>query len=87
MGTSLNKTSMFNSFLLAIVLAVMSWIGVKVANVGERVASIEASLAVRITNADQVHSAIDVRLKDVETRLRGIDVEIMKLHEELRRKP
>ena len=38
----MNKNSLFNSFLLAVCLAVMAWVAYKTAESGERVAAIQA---------------------------------------------
>ena len=40
----MNKASIFNSFLLAICLAVMGWVAHKAAESGERIAAIQAAL-------------------------------------------
>lgn len=40
----MNKHSLFNSFLLAVCLAAMGWVGHKTAESGERIAGIQAGL-------------------------------------------
>src|ERR1043165_2999919 len=40
----MNKTSLFNSFLLAVCLAVTSWVAQKTAASGERIAGMQATL-------------------------------------------
>ena len=44
MVNPMNKHSMFNSFLLAVCLAVMGWVAHKAADSGERIAAMQAAL-------------------------------------------
>ena len=42
--SAMNKHSLFNSFLLAVCLAVMGWVAHKAAESGERIAAMQAAL-------------------------------------------
>ena len=60
----MNKHSMFNSFLLAVCLAVMGWVAHKAADSGERIAAMPAALdAVKESAGKAERSSTEVILR------------------------
>jgi hypothetical protein len=107
----MSKHSLFNSFLLAVCLAVMGWVAHKAADSGERIAGMQASVdAMKEASgkAERANSeslsrverkiddmvprrefdsrmlAIETEQRKADIRLREIDLEILKLKQNLR---
>lgn len=106
----MNKTSLFQSFLLAVVLAVMAWVAHKTATNGEQLARVAVSIDAVKEASQKADSALadvmarlehkvddmvprreyDAKILSIETdqrkseiRLREIDLEILKLKQQL----
>ena len=109
--SEMNKHSLFNSFLLAVCLAVMGWVAHKAADSGERIAAMQVALDAVKENAAKAEKSstealtrverkiddtvprreFDSRMLAIETEqrkadihLREIDLEILKLKQNLR---
>ena len=65
----MNKHSLFNSFLLAVCLAVMGWVAHKSADSGERIAAMQASLDAVKDNAAKAEHARAEALARVERKM------------------
>jgi hypothetical protein len=69
MDTNMNKHSMFNSFLLAVCLAVMGWVAHKAADSGERLAAIQPALDAVKESASKAERASTESLARVERKM------------------
>ncbi len=65
----MNKHSLFNSFLLAVCLAVMGWVAHKAADSGERIAAMQASLDAAKESSAKAERASSESLARVERKL------------------
>jgi hypothetical protein len=65
----MSKHSMFNSFLLAICLAVMGWVAHKAADSGERIAAMQASLDAVKESAGKAERASTESLARMERKM------------------
>jgi hypothetical protein len=64
MDSVMSKHSMFNSFLLAVCLAVMGWVAHEAADSGERIAAMQASLdAVKESSAKAERSSAEALVR------------------------
>jgi len=87
----MNKASLFNSFLLAVCLAVTSWVAHKTAASGEHIAALQATLealkeaAVKAEKSNEEgHLRLERRFDEVVTR-REFDTKILQIETEQRR--
>jgi len=93
----MSKHSLFNSFLLAVCLAVMGWVAHKAADSGERIAAMQASLdAVKESTAKAERSSMEslsrlerkmddlVPRREFDSRMLGIETEQRKADIRLR---
>ena len=70
----MNKHNLFNSFLLAISLAVLAWVARKAADSGERIAAMQSAL-----DAVKENSArIEHKLETFDTRVLLVEMELVK---------
>ena len=69
MDTNMNKHSMFNSFLLAVCLAVMGWVAHKAAESGERIAAMQSSLDAVKESATKAERASTESLARMERKM------------------
>jgi hypothetical protein len=69
MDTNMSKHSMFNSFLLAVCLAVMGWVAHKAADSGERIAAMQVALDAVKESASKAERASSESLARVERKL------------------
>jgi hypothetical protein len=69
MDSNMNKHSLFNSFLLAVCLAVMGWVAHKAADSGERIAAMQASLDAVKESASKAERASTESLARMERKM------------------
>ncbi|HMJ89855.1 MAG TPA: hypothetical protein VK530_08560 [Candidatus Acidoferrum sp.] len=69
MDTNMSKHSLFNSFLLAVCLAVMGWVAHKAADSGERIAAMQASLDAVKESASKAERASTESLARMERKM------------------
>jgi len=65
----MSKHSLFNSFLLAVCLAVMGWVAHKAADSGERIAAMQASLDAVKESASKAERASTESLARMERKM------------------
>jgi hypothetical protein len=93
----MNKHSLFNSFLLAVCLAVMGWVAHKAAESGERIASMQSGLdalkeytakadAANVEGLARVERKMDdaVPRREFDAKLLAIETELRKVDIRLR---
>ena len=87
----MNKHSLFNSFLLAVCLAVMGWVAHKAADSGERIAAMQASLDALKENTAKADngsmeglSRLERKLDDTVSR-REFDAKVLAIETEQRK--
>ncbi len=85
-----NKASVLNSFLLAVTLAVLYWVGGKTASTGEAVVGLQASVsAMGVAQAKEekvnaeAHAAIQAKVEGMVPR-RDFDTRLLQIEAELR---
>ena len=87
----MNKHSLFNSFLLAICLAVMGWVAHKAADSGERLAGMQASVEAMKEASGKAEHASAEALSRVERKMddmvprREFDARMLALETEQRK--
>ena len=111
MHDTMNKHSLFNSFLLGVCLAVMGWVAHKAADSGERLAGMQSSVdAMKEASGKAEHAsaeslarverkiddmlprrefdakilAIETEQRKADIHLREIDLEILKLKQNIK---
>jgi len=69
MDSSMSKHSLFNSFLLAVCLAVMGWVAHKAADSGERIAAMQVALDAVKESASKAERASTEALMRLERKM------------------